>query len=238
MEVNAKNALDLQLTRLQFVVLLKEVRKYWFMHLRHSFVVLGRHWSTVSPICSVFQSRQEALALARARFPKFIEDGQIADVLHLLGALSWSGWLEKSPYAGLLSPSLWNMAASTLVTEACRVDGLPAEDLISVITSAGTIAAPTLIKMASVMRSTHCRWDDLKDLPIEVPLPPQLTFHSTFSCPVSKEQASPENPPVLLRCGHVICRNSMENIVRSYDRFKCPTCPVYQSPKDTKELHM
>ncbi len=186
----------------------------------------------------VLQSRQEALALARARFPKFIEDGYIADVLHMLGALSWSGWLEKSPYAGLLSPSIWNLAASTLVTEACRVAGLPAEDLISVIVKAGIIAAPTLLKMASVMQSSNRRWDDMQELPSEVPLPPQLTFHSIFSCPVSREQASPENPPVLLQCGHVICRNSMANIARSNDRFKCPTCPVLQKANDTQELHM
>ncbi len=238
MEANAKNALELQLARLQFVVLLKEVRKYWFVFICHSFVLLWGHWSNVFPIHSVFQSRQEALALARARFPKFIEDGHISDVLHMLGALSWSGWLEKSPYSGLLSPSLWNLAARTLVTEACRVAGLPAEGLISVTTKAGIIAAPTLVKMASVMRSAHRQWDDVQELPTEVPLPPQLTFHSIFSCPVSREQASSENPPVLLQCGHVICRNSMTNIAKSNDRFKCPTCPVLQRASDTQELHI
>ncbi len=237
MTVHARNALELQLVRLQFVVLLKEVRKYWFVLIFHSFILLGGHPSNVFPIDCMFQSRQEALALARARFPKVIEDGYISDVLHMLGALSWSSWLEKSPYSGLLSPSLWNLAARTLVTEACCVAGLPAQGLISVATEAGIIAAPTLVKMASVMRSAHHRWD-VQELPTEVPLPPKLTFHSIFSCPVSREQASAENPPVLLQCGHVICRNSMINIAKSNDRFKCPTCPVLQSAGDTQELHI
>lgn len=46
---------------------------------------------------------------------------------------------------------------------------------------------------------------------VEIPLPPHLRFHSTFACPVSKEQGTEENPPTLLQCGHVLC---LETIMR------------------------
>ncbi len=31
-------------------------------------------------------------------------------------------------------------------------------------------------------------------------------FYSIFACPVSKEQSSEENPPMMLPCGHVLCK--------------------------------
>ena len=46
---------------------------------------------------------------------------------------------------------------------------------------------------------------------VEIPLPAHLRFHSTFACPVSKEQGTEENPPTMLSCGHVLC---LETIAR------------------------
>ena len=40
---------------------------------------------------------------------------------------------------------------------------------------------------------------------MEVELGPEFQFHSVFICPVSREQASRNNPPMLLQCGHVLC---------------------------------
>ena len=47
---------------------------------------------------------------------------------------------------------------------------------------------------------------------IEIPLPPEYRFHSVFSCPVSKEQASEVNPPMMLGCGHVIAKESLAKL--------------------------
>ena len=34
----------------------------------------------------------------------------------------------------------------------------------------------------------------------------EFVFHSIFACPVSKDQSTRDNPPMLLPCGHVLCR--------------------------------
>jgi len=49
---------------------------------------------------------------------------------------------------------------------------------------------------------------------VEIPLPPSFLFHSIFVCPVSKEQATDANPPMMMPCGHVIAKESIEKISR------------------------
>lgn len=46
---------------------------------------------------------------------------------------------------------------------------------------------PTLIKMAAVVRGSNQEWDGMEELPLEVPLPAGLRYHSMFSCPVTRE---------------------------------------------------
>ena len=58
-------------------------------------------------------------------------------------------------------------------------------------------------------------WFDLPELPLELPVPRALRAHSVFSCPVSREVASASNPPVVLLCGHALCRNSVLNLART-----------------------
>lgn len=54
----------------------------------------------------------------------------------------------------------------------------------------------------------------------------------------NREQAVRENPPIMLKCGHVICRNSMTRILKGGNRLKCPTCPVEQYADETRELKL
>lgn len=46
---------------------------------------------------------------------------------------------------------------------------------------------PTLVKMAAVVRGSNQEWNGMEQLPLEVPLPPGMRYHSMFSCPVSRE---------------------------------------------------
>lgn len=44
---------------------------------------------------------------------------------------------------------------------------------------------------------------------------------------------------MLLKCGHVICKNSMTRILRGGNRLlKCPTCPMEQYADETRELKL
>lgn len=50
----------------------------------------------------------------------------------------------------------------------------------------------------------------------------ELRFHTVFCCPVSKEESTPGNPPVLLKCGHAICKACVKRIsinMTRYDHF-------------------
>ncbi|KJP89252.1 hypothetical protein AK88_01130 [Plasmodium fragile] len=65
-------------------------------------------------------------------------------------------------------------------------------------------------------------------LAVEVDLSGCFFFHSSFTCPISRDKSSKDNPPYVLRCGHAICKNCVDKIHAQRSRqFKCPMCPQY-----------
>ncbi|GAC93454.1 hypothetical protein PHSY_001019 [Pseudozyma hubeiensis SY62] len=83
-----------------------------------------------------------------------------------------------------------------------------------------------IIKVKAVMKERGNEWSQADELPIEIPLPQRLRFHSIFACPVSKEQGTEQNPPMMLACGHVLCLETLTKLAKGNGRFKCPYCPT------------
>jgi len=167
-----------------------------------------------------------ALQYARAHFSSLSTEHQ-QEAQQLMGALIYVKNIAESPYASLLDPSHGADLRELFLREACAVMGLCAESPLHLTVLAGCMAFPALLRFASLMQSKGVEWSRVgAEMQAEVELGPQFHFHSVFVCPVSREQSTPENPPVLLPCGHVICRLSMMKLVRANSRFKCPYCPT------------
>lgn len=87
------------------------------------------------------------------------------------------------------------------------------------------------------MKDKRAEWTTAQELPVEIPLPPSYQFHSIFVCPVSKEQTTDENPPMMMPCGHVVAQETLCRMARG-SRFKCPYCPSESRPVDAVKLFM
>lgn len=114
--------------------------------------------------------------------------------------------------------------------------------IIKSITSVyvGTTALPVIMKLYTIMSSKKAEWSAQDELPVEIPLDEELRYHSVFACPVSKEQATDDNPPMMMPCGHVVCKESLARLSRSSrasSRFKCPYCPSESSVDQAVQVY-
>jgi hypothetical protein len=126
----------------------------------------------------------------------------------------------------------------------CTAAGLPRSAPLLVLSSLGPYALTRIEKAKKVLRLqssagagpattgstsntannanttntsvTSTGWATREELPVEIPLPAENRYHSVFTCPVSKEQASERNPPMMISCGHVICMESLEKLAKSH----------------------
>ncbi|VVD04228.1 unnamed protein product [Leptidea sinapis] len=61
-------------------------------------------------------------------------------------------------------------------------------------------------------------------------------YHSVFACPILRQQASEQNPPMRLLCGHVISRDALNKLALGL-KLKCPYCPMEQSPAEARQIY-
>lgn len=180
-------------------------------------------------------SRLQALQYAKANFFQFATS-HMSKIQRLMGSLLWAGRLEHSPYQDLFQPSNWDHFCIQFTKECCNLIGYSYQSALQVVIAAGTQALPTILKMVSVFGNKKHEWLTLKQLPIEIELDKEHQFHSIFACPVSKEQSSTENPPMLMPCGHVLCKQSLQRLSKNRN-FKCPYCPTDVNMAECKPIY-
>lgn len=184
-------------------------------------------------------TRDEALDYARTYLSPFASS-RMADIQKLMACLLWIGKLDKSPYHALLSTSNWESLAEELKREFCNLLGQSYNSPLSVTVAAGIQVLPALLKFMTVMALAGKKqeWPTMNQLPVPIELDREFQFHSIFVCPVSKEQATEDNPPMLMSCGHVLCKQSILKMSKNSTKvFKCPYCPFDIDAAQCKQLY-
>ncbi|KAI0006531.1 CTLH/CRA C-terminal to lish motif domain-containing protein [Xylariaceae sp. FL0662B] len=176
-----------------------------------------------------------ALRYARENFGRF-QQRHLREIQRLCCALIYAPNLSDSPYRSMFDISLaFDEVANSFTREFCSLLGLSAESPLYVAATAGTLALPQLMKYTSMTKAKGTEWTTANELAFETPLPKSMHYHSIFVCPVSKEQTTDGNPPVILPCGHVLARTSLQKLAKG-SRYKCPYCPSEGTTKDAKEI--
>lgn len=171
----------------------------------------------------IFNNRDEAIKYARQNFSDFATS-HLKEIQKLMTSLLYIGRLDKSPYSSFLLPTMWSDITYDFTSACCTLLGLSYESPLYTSVTAGSLALPKQIKVASLLQSKNLKFQQ-----IEFDLGPEFHFHPIFACPVSREQSTRDNPPMLLACGHVISKTSVVKLSRGNSRLKCPYCPTDQS---------
>jgi E3 ubiquitin-protein transferase RMND5 len=180
---------------------------------------------------------QRALQYAREEFQAF-SGRYLVELCQLAGAMAFCSNLEESPYRSIFdNETAWDEVAASFTREFCALMELSADSPLYIAATAGAIALPTLLKLQNIMQQKRTEWTTENELPVEIPLPPSYQFHSIFVCPVSKEQTTDQNPPMMMPCGHVIAHESLHRLSKG-GKFKCPYCPGESHPRDAKKVFL
>ncbi|KAI9137265.1 CTLH/CRA C-terminal to lish motif domain-containing protein, partial [Paraphysoderma sedebokerense] len=175
-----------------------------------------------------------ALEYAKKNFENF-GISYIKEIQQLTCAVLFYNRLSNSKYADLLSPSLWVDVQNQFTRDFCSMLGLSPESPFVLI---GTSALPIIMKMSQIMKEKKNEWTSQNELPVEIPLHPGHRYHSIFACPVSREQGTEENPPMMMPCGHVISKESLNRLSKGGGRFKCPYCPSESNQSQATRIYL
>lgn len=116
----------------------------------------------------------------------------------LMGCLVFVDRIDQSPYEDFLKHDHWDETREELIAIFCQLNGIPRHSALSVSMMAGLSGLEMLRKMYLALDRPN-EWKTLPQLFAEVPLPEDFQFHSIFTCPVSKEETTVDNPPMLLK---------------------------------------
>jgi hypothetical protein len=176
-----------------------------------------------------------ALNYARRNFARF-QKRHLREIEQLCCGMVYAPNLEDSPYHHIFQiDSAFEDVSLSFTRDFCSLLGLSAESPLYMAVAAGAIALPRLIKYTTYMREKKTEWTTVNELAFETPLPKSMIYHPIFVCPVSKEQTTEYNPPMLLSCGHVICKDSLQNLAKG-SKYKCPYCPSEGNMKEPMRI--
>lgn len=178
-----------------------------------------------------------ALTYAQTEFRHF-HTRYLREIQELLTAQAYASNLSESPFATRFdTTTAWPEIATSFTAAFTSLLSLSATSPLHLTTTAGAIALPTLTKLQSIITSKKTSWTTGGEMPVEIPLPPSYQFHSIFVCPVSKEQTTDANPPMMIPCGHVLAQESLVRLSKGA-RFKCPYCPGESHPTQAKKVFL
>ncbi|EMR11185.1 hypothetical protein PNEG_00778 [Pneumocystis murina B123] len=182
---------------------------------------------------------QVAIEYAKTHFPLFAYK-HLQEIKKLMCLFCYASNISLSPYNQIYTHEhLWTSIQTSFNREYCSLVGLLPDSPLQTVSIVGSLAIPTLLKMSSIMKEKKTEWTSENELPVEVPLPSKYRFHSVFTCPVSKEQTTESNPPLMIPCGHVISKKSIERLSKDNpsNKFKCPYCPKETTPQEVILLY-
>lgn len=182
-------------------------------------------------------SQAEAISYTRAHFKKFIHRFE-KEIQMLMGCLIYlpMGY-ENTPYSHFFNNDMWVDAADSFITESCDIIGVNKDSSLEIIINSGCYALPALMNLKQIMVKNHVSgvWSGRNELPIEIDLGTEYRYHSTFTCPILKQPSTDQNPPMKLKCGHVISKDALHKLTRGL-MLKCPYCPKESTVSEAKKI--
>ena len=193
--------------------------------------------------------------------------GDEIEVRNLLGACAYAtgpGALQGSAFADTdaftSENGSWRVSLSNgFINTFWASKNKPEQSPLLVTVNAGCIAIPSLVKLSKALSVKGETLDDFrvhvtsfKQLPVDLSLPDEFNFLSTFACPVARDAISSdptsEDYPLLLPCGLILSLNSItkmgtqrvvspRGLSLPLGNFKCPYCPEIYTPDQCKRVY-
>lgn len=172
--------------------------------------------------------RVEALQFGRQLSPFGYEQ----ETARLMGAVVLAKDCNDPRYEALFNPLAWPLLESRMSIALAQSD-----TRFGNIISTGMRAVPILMNLKQVMVNRQDNLFSGEELPVEVKIDEYV--HSTFTCPILRQQSTDNNPPMRLTCGHVISREAVSKLCSNHrnNRLKCPYCPEESHQNDAKQVY-